>query len=142
MEKEKVSVDGQVKKPPFNMLVRVALIVLFAVLTLPILPLVAVHVSALGLLLFADLALRAVPLYLAYCADQAFYDAGELSPELMPLWIILTGLLLWPLVALAIRPALWQSRSWRKALVGYVGAAVAGTVVAAFWVFTHLGAFF
>lgn len=134
--------DAQVEKPSFGGPVRIALIALFVVLTLPILPLVAVHVSALGGLLFADLALRAVPLYLAFCADQAFYDAGELSPELMPLWVVLTGLLLWPLVALAVWPALWASRSWRKALVGYAGAAVASTVVAAFWVFTHLGAFF
>lgn len=140
--KSDIAVDEQVKTPSLSKRVRIALIVLFVVLTLPVLPLLAVNVPGLGVLLFADLSLRAVPLYLAYCADQVFYDAGELSPQLMPLWVVLTGLWMSPLLVLAVRPVLWSSRSWRKAFFTYCGAFIACTALAAYWVFTHLGAFF
>ncbi len=134
--------DERVKTPLLSKRARIALIALFVVLTLPIFPLLAVNVPGLGVLLFADLSLRSVPLYLAFWADRIFYDAGELSPELMPLWVVLTGLWMSPLVVLAVRPVLWARRTWRKAFVGYCVAFVACTGVAAYWVFTHLGVFF
>lgn len=115
---------------------------LFFVLTLPVLTFLSLAIGAFAWLWPADTAVRAVPLYLAIWVDHLFYDGGELSPELIPLWVLLTGLLLWPLLALGIRPMLWASRNWQKAMLGYGAAAIACTIPAAYWVFTHTGYLF
>lgn len=115
---------------------------LFCVLTLPVLTFLSLAVRTFAWLWPADTAVRAIPLYLAIWFDQLFYDGGELSEQLVPLWVLLTGLLLWPLLALGVRPTLWASRSWRRAMLGYGAAAIACTVSAAWWVFTHTGYLF
>lgn len=132
----------EMKPPRLSMFMRTATIVVFVLFTLPILPTIGFKVNALRWMIFVDLFLRAVPLYLASFIDQILYDGGELSPGFIPLWTGMTGLLLSPILLLGIRPSLWESRPWRKAILRYSGVAFLGTVVAAFWVFTHLGVFF
>lgn len=121
---------------------RASLIGVFVFLTLPCLTYLAFFVPKMQWLLAVDMALRAVPLYLAVVADSLFADGGELSPAFIPLWVALTGLLLWPLLVLGVRPALWRSRLWRWTIEGYAAIAVVGTVMAASWIFTHMGYFF
>ncbi len=121
---------------------RIILLFLFAFLTLPCLTYVALFVPGLTPLLAVDMALRAVPLYAAVWVDHLFFDGGELTPRLIPFWVLLTGALLWPLLALGIRPALWRARGWRRGIAVYGACAIAATVVAATWVFTHMGFFF
>lgn len=134
--------DAETKPPRLTMFVRITMIVVFVFFTLPILPIVASKVKALTPIIFVDMFLRAVPLCFAVFIDQTLYDGGKLSPGFIPLWTGMTGLLLSPLLLLGIRPSLWESRPWRKAVLGYSSAAFLGTVAASFWVFTHRGIFF
>lgn len=122
--------------------VRVILLFLFAFLTLPCLTYLAVSVPGLSPLLAVDMALRAVPLYAAVWVDHLFFDGGELTPVLVPVWVLLTGALLWPLLLMGIRPALWRVQGWRRGIAAYSACAAAATVAAASWVFTHMGYFF
>ena len=122
--------------------VRIVLVVLFVLLTLPVLTHVGHSFRPLRWLMIADMGPRAAPLYLAWTADQMFYDGGELSPQLIPVWVGLTAVMLWPLLLLGIRPTLWTARAWRRGIMTYAVTACACTVVAGYWVFTHLGAFF
>lgn len=115
---------------------------LFLLLTLPLLTAISLSVKALAPLWFADTAMRAIPLYLAICFDGWFYDGGELSEELIPVWVAMTGLLLWPLLAIGIRPSIWRSSRWCYAVVAYAGCAIACTIPAAWWMFTHTGYLF
>ncbi|NUM55478.1 MAG: hypothetical protein HUU46_17660 [Candidatus Hydrogenedentes bacterium] len=115
---------------------------LFLLLTLPLLTILSLGVKWLALLWFVDTTVRAIPLYLAICFDGWFYDGGELSPAMIPVWVGLTGLLLWPLLALGIRPAAWASHRWRRTIVSYAVVAVLCTVPAAWWMFTHTGYLF
>ncbi len=115
---------------------------LFFLFTLPVLLFLSLSVRAFTLLWFVDTAVRAVPLYLAIWFDTLFYDGGELSEEFIPLWVALTGVLLWPLLAIGIKPMLWSSRRARRAILSYAAAAVVCTVPAAWWIFTHTGYLF
>lgn len=134
--------SGDVRMDPPRMRLRIVMIVLFLFLTLPILPLIIAYVPALRPLLFlADMSLRAVPLYLAWQIDEAFYDGGELSPELFLVWVGMTGLVYLPLLLLGIWPSMWRSTLGRRTLMSYSAVAVLGTVAAAFWVFEHSGIF-
>lgn len=127
---------------PPKMRSRIVMIVLFLFLTLPILPLMIAYVPAMRPLLFlVDMSLRAVPLYLAWQIDEAFYDGGELSPELSLVWVGLTGLVYLPLLVLGIWPSMWRSTLGRRVLMAYTTVAVLSTVAAAFWVFEHSGIF-
>jgi hypothetical protein len=121
---------------------RIGLLAAHAVLTLPVIPLLVVTINTLRPLLLVDLCVRAIPLYVTALFDRAFLDGGEVTPQLMPLWVVLTGIMLWPLLALGVRPQLWQSGKWRRRIGAYGFAVAAGTVAAASWVFTHLGIFF
>ena len=115
---------------------------LFFLFTLPCLTLLSLSVRSLFWLWPVDTAVRAIPLYTAIWMDTLFHDGGELSPVFIPLWVALTGVLLWPLLALGIRPLLWASRSWRKAILTYTAAAAVCTVSAAWWIFAHTGYLF
>lgn len=128
--------------PMLNKPGRTTMIVLFVLLTLPCLTYLSLSVRMLFWLWPVDTALRAVPLYLAILFDGAFLDGGELSPSLVPLWVAMTGLLLWPLLALGIRPVLWVSLKWRKVILGYGATAAVCTVAASCWIFTHTGYLF
>ena len=121
---------------------RILLVGLFAFLTLPILTLVSLTIPALWWLWPVDTFLRSIPLVLAILCDQLVGDGGELHPGLLPLWVALTGALLWPLLVLGIRPLLWTSRKWRRSILVYSGVAMAGTIVAAGWMFAHTGYLF
>ena len=88
---------------PPGMKLRVVLVALFLVLSLPVLTYIGIIVRPLSWVLAVDMGLRAVPLYLAYTADQMFYDGGELSPQLLPVWVVLTAVMLWPTSTLAVR---------------------------------------
>ncbi|GMV92114.1 MAG: hypothetical protein AMXMBFR82_18920 [Candidatus Hydrogenedentota bacterium] len=122
--------------------VRILLLISFLFFTLPCLTYLALSVPGLRALLMVDMGLRAIPLFAAVQIDQAFLDGGELTPNLIPVWVLLTGLLLWPLLVLGIRPSLWSIRRWRRAVAAYSVCAFAVTVAAAGWVFTHLAYFF
>lgn len=114
----------------------------FLLLTLPLLTWLSIGIGLLTPLWYVDTTIRAIPLYVAICIDWWFYDGGELSPELIGVWVALTGLLLWPLLALSIRPRLWMSFVWRRAFAGYTACAAVCTLFAAWWVFTHTGYLF
>lgn len=130
---------GVMRKQPFS---RFGFLFLFLVFTFPVIPFLAGYFPPLGPLFAVDLFVRAVPLYLAWLADRAFLDAGELSPTLIPLWVLLTAMLLWPLAGMAARPQLLSVRRWRRIFAGYAVAALTLTCGASAWVFTHLGIFF
>jgi len=120
---------------------RIASVASFVLLTLPCLTLLAVNVKALrGILLFVDMRLRALPLYLSWVVDRTFYDAGELSPEFVPLWVALTGIMLWPLLVLGLKPSLWRPLRW--VITGHCTVMFAGTIAAIYWMSTHTGVFF
>ena len=139
---EEFPMSTDTKTAPPGMRLRITMIALFLFLTLPILPLMMGRIPAMRILFPVEMSLRAVPLYLAWQIDKAFYDGGELSGELWPVWVVITGLVYLPLLLLGIWPSIWRSGFGRKALLGYSTAAVLGTVVAAFCVFGHSGAFF
>lgn len=122
--------------------VRILLLIAFLFFTLPCLTYLALAVPGLGVLLSVDMGLRAVPLFAAVQIDQAFLDGGELTPDLVPIWVLFTGALLWPLLVLSIRPTLWSMRRWRRAVAVYSVCAFAVTVAAAGWIFTHMAYFF
>jgi len=121
---------------------RIALLAVFLYITLPMTPFLAASFPVLRSLLAVHLAVHALPLLLTAKIDSWLLDAGEVTPELIPLWSALTGVILWPLLALSIWPTLWDSRSWRKAIVIYGIAVLLATIGAAYWVFTHSGIFF
>jgi len=121
---------------------RIVLLALFLFVTLPVTPLLVVSLPVLQPLLAVHLTVHAVPLFLTAVIDSWLLDAGEVTPELIPLWSVLTGVMLWPLLALSLWPALWDSNSWRKAILAYGVVALLATIGAAYWVFTHLGIFF
>lgn len=121
---------------------RIVLLALFLYITLPVTPLLVAIFPALQPLVAVHMAVHAVPLFVTAKIDLWLLDAGEVTPELMPLWSALTGVMLWPLLVLSIWPTLWDSRSWRKAIAIYGIVALLATVGAAYWVFTHLGVFF
>ncbi len=125
-----------------NLRVRILLLIAFLFFTLPCLTYLALSVPGLGILLSVDMGLRAVPLFAAVQIDQTFLDGGELTPNLIPVWVLLTGLLLWPLLVIGIRSSLWSMRRWRRAVAVYSACAFAVTVAAAGWVFTHMTYFF
>ncbi|MCL4691515.1 MAG: hypothetical protein KJ060_03280 [Candidatus Hydrogenedentes bacterium] len=125
-----------------NLRVRILLLLVFLFFTLPCLTYLALAFPGLRALLMVDMGLRAIPLFAAVQIDQVFLDGGELTPDLIPIWVLFTGLLLWPLLVLGIRPTLWSIRRWRRAVAAYSACAFAVTVVAAGWVFTHMGYFF
>jgi hypothetical protein len=120
---------------------RLLLVVLFLFLTLPILTVLSLTVPALAWLWPVDTFIRSIPLVLAIVCDQIFGDGGELH-GFTPLWVALTGALLWPLLVLGIRPVLWASRKWRRSILVYSGVALACTIVASGWMFTHTGYLF
>jgi hypothetical protein len=121
---------------------RIVLLLMYLLITLPVLPVFAANVQFLRPLLAVDLSVRAVPLYITALVDARLLDAGEVTHELMPLWVGLTGVMLWPLLVLSIWPAMWDSRGWRRAIVTYGIVLLLATIGAAYWVFTHLGIFF
>ena len=133
---------AQARSLPASISKRTILLGLFLIFTFPILPALASSMDFLDWLFAADLFVRSIPLSVAWCVDVAFYDAGELSHALIPLWVLLTGLLLSPLLLLAIWPTIWLSHKWRVAITRYAVVAGLATVLAAIWVFTHLGIFF
>ena len=116
---------------------QVSLIIAYVFLTLPCLTLIGLSTPALGTLWLADVFIRAVPFVITHWFDKAFSDGGELSPQLMPLWILLTGIVLWPMIVLGIRPTLWQSRTWRNGVLGYASVAVVGSVGASIWLYNN-----
>ncbi len=115
---------------------------LFLLLTLPVLTFISLSVNSLAAVLFVDTTVRAIPLLIAFGWDRLFLDGGELSPQLIPLWVGLTGLLLWPLFVYGVRPRIWLSSVWRKTIYTYAVVAVVCTVPAAWWLFTHTGYLF
>lgn len=120
-----------------RMLTRMGLLAGYLLLTFPILPLIGAkwgYYFVLG----ADTAIRAVPLVAAIATDRLLFDGGELDPGFLPLWVGLSGLLLWPLAALACRPGLWAMRPWRRVLTAYSIAWAVATAVAAPWMLTHM----
>lgn len=117
-------------------------LVLFGLFSLPCLTFVSLFIKSLSWLWFIDTTIRAVPLYAAIWFDALFYDGGELSPELIPLWVALTALILWPLLALGIRPLFWASPRWRRAIFVHAATAVVCTIPAAYWIFGHTGYLF
>lgn len=121
---------------------RLILLVLYLVPTLPVLPMLLQLVPVLRYLLPVHLVVHALPLFVTAMIDARFLDGGEVTPELIPLWSALTGVMLWPLLALSLRPSLWASHGWRWGIGVYGVAAVVATIGAAYWVFTHLGVFF
>lgn len=121
---------------------RIVLLVVFLYVTLPTTPLLVETFPALQPLVAVHLAVHAVPLFLTTQIDAWLQAAGELSPAWTPVWSILTGLMLWPLLALSMFPALWASKKWRTTIVAYGIVATLATIAAAWWVFTHLGRFF
>jgi hypothetical protein len=121
--------------------IRIVLLSVYAVLTLPAIPLLAMMANLKSLLLI-DLSVRAVPLYLTWFVDSNFLDGGEVTPHLMPLWVLLTGVMLWPLLALGVRPRIWASNTWRRAMAAYGAVMLTATIGAVYWVFTHVGIFF
>lgn len=121
---------------------RLGFLVVFVLFVFPILPVAAGFFRSLMPLVAIDLFVRAIPLYISWRADCIFLDAGELSPQMVPLYTTLTAVLLWPLLALALRPELLSGPFWRRVIGGYTGVAVMFTCVASVWVFTHTGIFF
>lgn len=115
---------------------------LFLLLTLPILTFISLSIKPLAPVWFVDTSVRAIPLVLAITWDRFFLDGDELSPQLIPLWVGLTGLLLWPLIVYGVRPRIWLSPVWRKTIYTYAVVAVVCTVPAAWWLFTHTGYLF
>ncbi len=122
--------------------VRIGLLAVFLCITLPVTPFLIAVFPTLQPLVAVHLAVHAVPLLVTAQIDSWLLDAGEVTPKLISLWSALTGVMLWPLLALSVRPALWDSPRWRKAILAYGAAAVLSTIAAAYWVFTHLGIFF
>jgi len=120
---------------------RIILLVVFLVTTIPVFPLLAANVPFFRLFIPLHMVVHAVPLCITAVIDAWFLDGGEVTPKLIPLWSALTGVMLWPLLALGLWPALWNSSGWRKAIVIYGAAAVLATIGAAYWVFTHSGIF-
>jgi len=120
--------------PQYTRLIAVGL---FLLMTLPVLTFVSLSARSLAPVWFVDTSVRAIPLVLAINWDRMFLDGGELSPSLIPLWVGLTGLLLWPLLAFGVRPRIWLSPAWRKTIYTYAVIAVVCTVPAAWWIFTH-----
>lgn len=133
---------GQPPARPFGMGMRVVLVTVYAVLSLPVIPLLAATFDGLKPLLVVDLSVRAIPLYITWLVDSVFLDGGEVTPHLMPLWVVLTGIMLWPLLVLGVRPHLWASGRWRRGMIVYAAMTLTATIVAGCWVFTHLGIFF
>jgi hypothetical protein len=121
---------------------RIILIVLYLVFTLPLLPFLMANVPAFRILMPIHLALHALPLFITAVIDATFLDGGEVTPALIPLWSLLTGAMLWPLLVLSIWPAIWNSSGWRNAILAYGAVALLAMVAAGYWVFTHLGIFF
>ena len=134
--------DGSPVRGLLGRRTRLVLLAAFLVVTLPVTPLLVAMFPVLQPLLAVHLAVHAVPLFITALIDSAVLDGGEVTPELIPLWSALTGVMLWPLPALSFFPALWSSPGWRKAMLAYSLATVAATIGAAYWVFTHLGVFF
>lgn len=123
-------------------LLRMLSLGMFTSLTLPVLTFVSLGIPLMYWLWPVDTFVRAVPLLATIWIDGAFFDGGELSPQLIPVWVALTGCLLWPLLFLGIRPRIWRARPWRYTILGYSGVALACTVPAAGWIFTHTGYLF
>ncbi|GMV99895.1 MAG: hypothetical protein AMXMBFR84_10340 [Candidatus Hydrogenedentota bacterium] len=121
---------------------RISILVLYALLALPVLPILGMTVKALFWLVPIDMFVRAVPLYLTFLLDRQFGDGGEVTAEWMPFWVIGTAVMLWPMIALGVRPGWWQFRAMRRAVAGYSASAFAVTCASAYWVFTHMGVFF
>lgn len=121
---------------------RVISVGMFLLLTLPVLTFISLSVKAFAPVWFVDTAIRAIPIVVAIGWDKLFLDGGELSPSLVPLWVGLTGLLLWPLAAYGVRPRIWLSPVWRRAIFTYATIALVCTIPAAWWIFTHTGYLF
>ena len=121
----------------FGTKAQVAAVATYFILTLPVLTLIGLSIPGFIAVWFADVFIRAVPFVVAHWFDNVFSDGGELSPQLMPLWIGLTGIMLWPMIAFGIRPTLWQSRAWRKGVVGYATIAFVCSIGASIWLFNH-----
>jgi hypothetical protein len=121
---------------------RLILLALFLVPTLPVVPVLMQVVPGARLLAPVHLVVHALPLWATAMIDVQFLDGGEVTPNLIPLWSTLTGVMLWPLAALAIWPGLWQSRGWRRGIGVYGVVAALSTCGAAWWVFANLGRFF
>lgn len=116
---------------------RYGLVAAYVFLTLPCLTFIGLSTPGLFFLRFLDTFIRSVPLLIAHGYDVAFGNGGELNPQLMPFWIVLTGLLLWPLIAFGARPALLKLRRWRLGLIGYATVATICSAGASAWLFTH-----
>ena len=116
---------------------RYGLVAAYLLLTLPCLTFIGLSTPGLFFLWFLDTFIRSMPLLIAHGYDVAFGDGGELNPQLMPLWIVLTGLLLWPIITLGVRPALLRVRRWRVGLIGYATVATICSAGASAWLFTH-----
>lgn len=116
---------------------RVVMVIAYVFLTLPCLTFIGLGIPGLSVLWFADIVIRAVPLLIAHWFDTAFSDGGELTPQFMPLWILLTGVVLWPMIILGARPALWQSRTWRSGVAVYATFAIVCSVGASVWLFNN-----
>lgn len=127
---------------PSKVHVRVILAAIYVCLTLPVLPFLGFNLPWVGILfVFLDFGLRALPLYLTVRIDRAFYDGGELSPELMPFWIILTAIMLSPMLLVSARPSVWNNQLGRRAIMLYACTVCLLTAIAASWVYRHLGVF-
>lgn len=116
---------------------RLAMVAAYVLLTLPCLTFIGLSTPGLFFLWFLDTFIRSIPLLIAHGYDVALVDGGELDQQLMPLWIVLTGVLLWPLITLGARPALLKLRAWRVGLIGYASVAIVFSAAASAWLFTH-----
>ena len=82
--------------------VRVLLLGIYFFLTFPVLTYVGISLKLYAVWWVDTYCVHAIPLYLAHLVDVAFYDGSELSPGFIPLWVVFTGVLLWPLLFLAM----------------------------------------
>ncbi len=121
---------------------RIVLIAAFVILTLPVFPMIGFSIKSMAWLIRVDLFVRAIPLYIAWWVDSTWYDAGELSPGFMPLWVALTAVMLWPMATGGVYSRVWESPVFRRIVYGYSCVVVAGTLAAASWIFSHTGVFF
>ena len=114
--------------------IRALLMVVYLLACLPVLMMVGISVPGLGFLFMLDIHfIRALPLHLLF---RAFGDA-EIALRFGLDDMLLTGLLLWPLLLLAIRQGLWQSKSCRWSIYSYSVLWIAGTFAASMYYYKY-----
>jgi hypothetical protein len=91
----------------------------------------------------ATVLVYAFALFPTYYLDHWWLGGiGFHSLAVFALFMLVVAVLLWPLPLLSAAPAVWKSRRWRRAILGYGAAFFAYAIVAAWQMTRNAAQFF